>query len=98
MITWSRGLRQRFALAPTITDEEIAEKERGGEIVAVFTYEHWRQVVKVAGLVLQTLEAAELGGASAVELVLNLARTRGDPPASSGCLSAKRRGRSPAAA
>jgi hypothetical protein len=46
----------------------------------VFTFQQWRQVVKVPGHVMQMLEAAELGGASAVELVSNLAKTRGEPP------------------
>lgn len=43
-LTWSNGLREWASLDAEKTDEEIAEEELGGEVVALFTNEAWKSV------------------------------------------------------
>ncbi len=59
-LTWTRGLRERLAVPESLTDEEIAGAEVGGEVVAVVTAPGWWRLVG-AGAVVHTLEAAEAG-------------------------------------
>ncbi len=53
-------MRELLAVPEALTDEEIAGAEVGGEVVAVVTAPGWWRLVG-AGLVVDTLEAAETG-------------------------------------
>lgn len=44
-LTWSGSLREILALGEELTDEEIAEKELGGDIVMYFGREEWYAVI-----------------------------------------------------
>jgi hypothetical protein len=69
---WSHGLRQRLlAGVPERSDEEIAEAEVGGEVVAVVPDEAWRVMVAEKGLMVAVLRAAEAGGFRAIVDVLS---------------------------
>lgn len=43
-MTWSNGLREWANLQAEKSDEEIAEEELGGQIVALFTNEAWKSL------------------------------------------------------
>lgn len=58
-LVWSRGLKARAGLEE-ITDEEIAEENEGGQLVAVLPARTWRQVWVEAE---KLLHATETGGA-----------------------------------
>jgi hypothetical protein len=70
MIRWSRGLRELVLPdAEELTDEEIAAQNVGGQLVAHMTVAVWQRVV-MARLELAVLDAAENGGAKAVNDLL----------------------------
>lgn len=64
-ITWSRGLKDRYRIED-VEDQELADAEVGGQLVAVIPAELWRHVRRVRGLRRRLLEAAEVGGLWAV--------------------------------
>jgi hypothetical protein len=68
-LTWSGGLKARFAVEE-LSDEEVASEAVGGEVVAVMPASAWRLVVALPGLRVQLLEAAEAGGRAAVAALL----------------------------
>lgn len=68
-LTWSSGLKTRFAVEE-LSDEEVASEAVGGEVVAVMPASAWRLVLALPGLRIQLLEAAEAGGRVAVAAVL----------------------------
>jgi hypothetical protein len=68
-LTWSRGLKARYAL-PDVSDETLAQQEVGGELVALIAADEWGMVVATAGMRVRLLEAAERGGADAVDALL----------------------------
>ena len=68
-LTWSSGLKTRFAVEE-LSDEEVASEAVGGEVVALMPASTWRLVVALPGLRVQLLEAAEAGGRAAVAVVL----------------------------
>jgi hypothetical protein len=74
-LTWSRGLRERYAEEHYKTDEEIvAESEGAEEQVAVIAAETWRRaVVADSSVMWRLLDAAEAGDRAAVEEVLRQA-------------------------
>jgi hypothetical protein len=67
-LTFSNGLKDRYGVAE-ISDEDLATKEVGGELVASLTADEWRAVV-AHGVRLAVLEAAEGSGAAGVSAVL----------------------------
>jgi hypothetical protein len=70
-LTWSHGLRRRLlASVPERTDEELAEENAGGEIVAVIPDEAWHVMCAHRGLLVAVLRAAEDGGFEAVQALL----------------------------
>lgn len=69
-ITWSKGLRKILAADPERTDEEIAAEEVGGEGVAVLPAAAWSGIVRIAGLPAAVLDAAEIGGVTAINELL----------------------------
>jgi hypothetical protein len=70
-ITWSKGLRAAVAVAPELTDEDIAAAEIGGEDLAVIHLDDWRNVVRIPGLTSYLLDQAESGGIAAVNAALD---------------------------
>ncbi len=68
-VTWSRGTKKRLAIAER-TDEEIAEEEVGGVVVAVLKGETWTAIRHLDGFPERILEAAERGGRQAVGTLL----------------------------
>ncbi len=64
-LTYSRGLRERYAVA-VATDEELASAEVGGETIATFSPSAWRAACRVPMLRADILRAAERGGAADV--------------------------------
>jgi len=68
-VTWSRGTKKRLAIAER-TDEEIAEEEVGGVVVAVLKGETWTTIRHLDGFPERILEAAERGGRQAVGTLL----------------------------
>jgi len=68
-VTWSRGTKKRLAIAER-TDEEIAEEEVGGVVVAVLKGETWTAIRHLDGFPERILEAAEWGGRQAVGTLL----------------------------
>jgi len=69
-VTWSRGTKKRLAIVER-TDEEIAEEEVGGVVVAVLKAETWTAVRHLDGFPVRILEAAERGGREAVGKLLS---------------------------
>jgi hypothetical protein len=67
-LTWSKGLKARYAVAE-LSDEELATEEVGGELVATLSPDDWRAVV-AADASIAILEAAESDGAAGVLAVL----------------------------
>ena len=71
-LTYSRGLRERYAV-PVTTDEELARPDVGGDELLTLNREAWRLVCSVPGLPADVLRAAEDGGTvAAVELLESL--------------------------
>lgn len=68
-ITWSRGLKARYAIEEQ-TDEEIAEAEVGGDLVALIPTDVWGKLRRRRGLTVRVLTAAEVGGFWAVRDLL----------------------------
>lgn len=52
------------------TDDELAAEEVGGEDLAVIPAEHWRDLVRVPGLLVYVLDQAERGGIDTVNAAL----------------------------
>lgn len=77
-ITWSRGLRQLLHVEPEQSDEDVAAEEVGGITVATIPVETWARIVRSPWLVAAILDAAEVGGATAVWRVVD--GCRGAPP------------------
>ncbi len=76
-LTWSRGLRELYAVGPELTDAEIVANDAGGaeQLVAVVDANLWRSLVrKNADIMWQLLDAAESGGTDAVVDVIALCR------------------------
>jgi hypothetical protein len=74
-LTWSRGLRERYVEAPEKSDAEIvaSQSEDPEEQVAVIAPDAWRAVIRAdASTMWQLLDAAESGGAEAVEALMRL--------------------------
>lgn len=72
-LTWSRGLRERYAVDAEKSDAEVVAGESQGadEQIAVIAPDMWRTVVRVdAGLMWQLLDAAERGGADEVDALM----------------------------
>ena len=77
-LTWSRGLRERYAAEPERSDPQIVagESEDAEEQVAVIAPDTWRAVMRAdANVMWRLLDAAETGGSKAVEEVLQQALT-----------------------
>jgi hypothetical protein len=70
-ITWSVGMRERCGLdEQERTDEEIAADDVGGEVVGRIPGRLWAKVARTKSGPTRVLDAAEQGGAPAVEAVL----------------------------
>ena len=72
-LTWSRGLRERYDGMPEKTDAEIVagEESNAEESVAMIAADMWRVIVRAdANVMWQLLDAAETGGAGAVEALI----------------------------
>jgi hypothetical protein len=70
MVTWSQGLRDRLrAPAVEATDQELAEVEVGGELMAALDTRAWRAVEAASPGAVAVLEAAE-GGERALSAYL----------------------------
>jgi len=68
MMTWSHGLRASLLDSMTdLSDQELAEAEVGGVVVALIPSDLWRQLRVVPGALGQLLRAAEDGGFAAIE-------------------------------
>lgn len=83
-ITWSRGLKARFAIAE-VDDQELADAEVGGVLVAQIPGDVWAKLRRHRGLTTRLLEGAERGGyLGVVEAVAEVApmwaRAIGRPP------------------
>jgi hypothetical protein len=62
LFTWTPGLRKRLlAQVPEVDDQELAEAEVGGEVMAVLEASAWRIVREASPGGLAALEAAEAG-------------------------------------
>jgi hypothetical protein len=73
LMTWSDGLRRKLlGLVPDVTDEELAEEERGGDVLATLDGDAWKVVRAASPGGLAVLEAAEAG---ITDLALYLKRT-----------------------
>ncbi len=71
-LTFSKGLRERYAVEET-TDEEIAGAEVGGETVLILSRPAWKHICRVPMLRADVLRAAERGGpADVLELLDSL--------------------------
>ena len=69
-LTWSRGLRERYAIAPELTDAEVVagEPDAAEEEVAVIAPDTWHALVRVdPDVTWRLLDVAESGGREAVE-------------------------------
>jgi hypothetical protein len=64
-LTFSKGLRERYAVEVT-TDEEIATAEVGGDPVVILSAAAWKHICRVPMLRADVLRAAERGGAADV--------------------------------
>lgn len=74
-VGWSKGLRDRFAPSlDELTDDQVVEAEMGSadDDLVAFTPKAYAQIVRVPGLAVHLLEAAEFGGVPAVREVLDL--------------------------
>ncbi len=72
-LTWSRGLRNRYAVSAEKTDGEIVASESDGveEEVAVIAPDTWYALLGAdADVTWRLLDAAESGGAGAVEALI----------------------------
>lgn len=69
-LLWSQGLREWAKLGKERSDEEIAEDERGDEVIAVFTNDAWRQLRQGGGAA-TLLDVVESGGPRAGLFWLN---------------------------
>jgi len=72
-LTWSRGLRERYATAPEKTDAEIVAAEQDGaeELVASIAPETWYALLRAeVDTTWLLLDAAERGGTEAVETLV----------------------------
>jgi hypothetical protein len=67
-LTWSRGLKARYAVEEK-SDEALAAEEVGGDVVVTITPTQWRALVRL-GLRVRLLEALEDGGERAAEAML----------------------------
>ncbi|MEX2109078.1 MAG: hypothetical protein WD802_00545 [Gemmatimonadaceae bacterium] len=74
-LTWSKGLKTRFAVNDK-TDEELAAEQVGGELVAELTVDQWNLVNGEHLGALSLLEAAEHSGADGVHFWLFAADIR----------------------
>jgi hypothetical protein len=64
-LVWSRGLRERFALAPEQSDEDIAAEELGSaeDTLVTITAEGWDVLARFRpALIPQILSVTEAGG------------------------------------
>jgi hypothetical protein len=68
-ITWSNGLKARFAVGE-ITDEEHAEAEVGGEVIFTIDHLRWVTIRRRRGALAAVLRAAETAGADGVAVFL----------------------------
>lgn len=65
LFTWTPGLRKKLlGLVPEVDDQELAEAEVGGELLAVLELSAWRIVRKASPGGVEALEAAEEGPAA----------------------------------
>ena len=81
-LRWARKLRERLALQPEQTDEELIEVAEDGEIIGEVPPGDWERVTR-AGWVPQLFEVAEVGGWPAVVQLLDYLRAhylRAPPP------------------
>lgn len=71
-IAWTKGLRERFALAPEVDDETIAAEEVGteGDTVCWITRAGWSSMVRRPELIPVVLDVLEAGGWPALESLL----------------------------
>jgi hypothetical protein len=77
-LTWSKGLKARYAIGER-TDEEIAAEEIGGDVIATMPHWVWRKVTATRGLAARLLDAAERNdGADVVRLLRDNALTPPD--------------------
>lgn len=79
-LTWSRGVRERFALGAEDTDEEIAERDVGGDDLIALPAETWSVVRDQAEDLLSAAERDGLTGATAWLAVRGLLWSRVAPP------------------
>ena len=62
LITWTPGLRKKLiGQVDEVEDQELAEAEVGGEVMAVLELSAWRVVRKASPGGVEALEAAEQG-------------------------------------
>jgi hypothetical protein len=72
-LTWSRGLRQRYAAEPEMTDAEIVagESDEAEEVLAVIAPDTWERLRRAdPDVKWRLLDAAEAEGAEAVERLI----------------------------
>lgn len=68
-LTWSKGLKKRYAVEEK-TDEELAAEKVGGVLVMELTVEQWNLVNSIPAGQLEVLEAAEDEGEDGVQFWL----------------------------
>jgi hypothetical protein len=79
-IVWSRGLKDRLGVNER-TDDEIAEVQPIGEVVAVLSHAEWRMVCRIIAGPALVLDLAEVAGAHGVALALSeLSKAQRPPP------------------
>ncbi len=64
-LTWSHGLRERYAIVEA-TDEELASAEVAGDVLLTLSPRAWAHICRVPMLRADVLRAAERGGAADV--------------------------------
>lgn len=69
-ITWSRGLKKRMALDEASDSEIVEGGDEAHRLVSLIGVEEWRKVLKARARS-RVLDAAEAGGASAVQAFLD---------------------------
>jgi hypothetical protein len=83
-LTWSKGLKTRYAVEERTDEEVAADADLTGDTVAVLTPNEWRMIAARPLLQVRVLEAAEQGGAVGLDAFLSalFAPPRPDPAGS----------------
>lgn len=61
-VGWSKGLRDRFEVVATLTDDEIVAQDQGGDSLLMMHRSAWKELVSMPGAPLEVLEACERSG------------------------------------